>query len=131
MNKIIYGTLRECVDELWKMVFLDEKLPKFPRVDYAASVIENADSVEEAYKNAEGWFGFVEVGGLFNCDTFSLFFAHYGGGGVTAMEIEPAWECSEKESKELLMRRIGESTDSCGYGVLEPGDYTVFEIEEV
>ena len=32
---LVYGTLKECVDELWKKI--DFKSHKFPRVDYAAN----------------------------------------------------------------------------------------------
>ena len=124
MRKLIYGTLRECVDELWKIV---SRFPRFPRVDYAVIVDEEAKSADEAYDSAEGWFGFKDVGYEFDCDTISLFFAHYGGGGITAVEIDD--HCYEDEQKEILMQRIGESTDSCGYGVLEPGDLTVFEVK--
>ena len=30
--------------------------------------------------------------------------------------------------KEMLMSRIGNSTDLTGYGILDPNDYTLFEI---
>ena len=124
MSKIIYGTLRECVDELWKIIE-ENDYTYCPRVDFAAVVDEDAENGKEAYESAEGWFGFKDYGDDFNTDTISLCFAHYCGGGVAAMEID--LEHGE-DQKEILMNTIGYSTDQCGYGVLEPNDMTVFEI---
>lgn len=115
---IIYGTLRECVDELWDRM----DLAHMPKVNYAASVCEDEDSAEEAYGSAEGWFGFADLGSEFDSDTVMLLFGHWGGGGIECMELT-----GDEEEKEILMERIGSSTDSCGYGVLEPDDITVFE----
>lgn len=121
---VVYGTLKECVNELWKEI--DFKTHKFPRVDYAANVWDSAENAQEAFDGAEGWFGFADTSNLFDCDTFTLLFAHYGGGGVESMEMY--YGAEEEDLKEMLMQRIGSSTDQCGYGVLEPNDYTVFEI---
>ena len=123
-ENIYYGTLRECVDELWKHI--DFENLEMPKVDFAASAMENAKSAYEAYHNSEGWFGFQDVGDKFDCDKISLMFAHYGGGGIESLELTGEDEESEKE---YLMQRIGSSTDACGYGVLEPDDMTVFELD--
>ena len=116
---ILYGTLKECVDELWKTM----DLAHFPKVNYAASVMEDEESVKHAYDYASGWFGFADLGSEFDSDTVVLLFGHWGGGGVEVMEL-----AGDESEKEILMQRIGSSTDKCGYGVLEPNDMTVFEI---
>ena len=116
---IIYGTLKECVDELWKTM----DLVNFPKVNYAASVCENEESVKYAYDNASGWFGFADLGSEFDSDTVVLLFGRWGGGGVEVMELT-----GDEDEKGILMQRIGSSTDKCGYGVLEPNDMTVFEV---
>ena len=121
---IIYGTLRECVDELWKMI--DFKNGVFPDFDFAASVCENEDNACDAYDSGECWFGCKDIGKAFDCDTISLMIAHYGGGGITSMELTGEYP----DEKETLMRRIAEATDLCGCGVLEPYDFTVFEISK-
>lgn len=114
---IIYGTLRECVNEYWK------RIEDRPKVNYAAEVVENEESAEKAYGFASGWFGFTDVSDKFDSDTNVLLFGHWGGGGIECMEIT-----GDEEEKEILMQKIGASTDSCGYGVLEPDDITVFEL---
>lgn len=123
-ENVFYGTLKECVDELYKLIDFEHK--EIPRVSYSASTTINAETAYEAYTTAEGWFGFTDVGDVFDCDTISLMFAHYGGGGIECLEL---YGEDEELEKELIMQRIGNSTDSCGYGVLEPDDWTVFELE--
>ena len=54
-DHVFYGTLRQCTDELWKKI--DFKHNVFPRFDYAAVVIEDAETARKAYKTAESWFG--------------------------------------------------------------------------
>lgn len=118
---IIYGTLRECTDKLFKMIDFDNM--QFPDFDFAAVVSEECENADEAYEEAEGWFGVKDFGKNFDCDTISIMCAHYGGGGIRSLELT-----NEDDERESFMRMIGESTDEIGHGVLEPNDYTVFEI---
>lgn len=122
-GEYIYGTLKECVDELWKRI--DWKNRKFPDFDYAAFVGEDERNIDEVRHQADGWFGCKDVGNLYNADTFTLIFAHYSGGGVESMEL---WNDDDTDRKQMLIDRIGNSTDLCGYGILDPNDYTLFEI---
>ena len=69
---IVYGTLRECVNEYWK------RIEDRPKVNYAAEVVEDEESAEEAYRFASGWFGFTDVGDKFDSDTNVLLFGHWG-----------------------------------------------------
>lgn len=121
---IIYGTLQECTNELFEMIDFDNA--DFPDFDFAASVSEDCENEDDAYEEAEGWFGVKDLGENFDCDTISLMCAHYGGGGIRALEL--SYDSDEVDQKNDFMRMIGESTDEIGYGVLEPNDYTVFEI---
>lgn len=126
MNKkktVVYGTLEECVNEYYKRI--DFENGTAPNVDYAASVWEDCEDVLDAYESAEGWFGIKDISEEFNSDTVTLLFGHYGGGGVESLEL---YGDDPETEKEILMQRIGSSTDDCGYGVLEPQDYTVFEL---
>lgn len=125
--EIIYGTLKECVDKLFKRIEFDKSFPEF---NIAVDVIENAPSIKEAYTTAEGWFGCKDIGNEFDSDIFELIIFHYGGGGLQSMEIEP-YDIEEdlEDTKENFMKKIGESTDYCDYGVLKPSDYVIFEIK--
>lgn len=124
-GKVIYGTLRECVDELFKRI--DFRKAKFPDFDFAAIIEENlypSDFPSSPTDAAESWFGCKDLGNVFNTDTISLFIGHYTGGGIESMELRGEDIESEKET---LMTRMGSATDDVGLGVLEPEDYTMFE----
>lgn len=123
-ENIWYGTLRECVNEFYSLI--DFEHVEMPRVDYAAVVNEYVDTAYEAYREAIGWFGFKNVAKEFDCDTITLLFAHYGGGGIKSLEL--TGEDPETEKKEI-MSKITESTDAVGFGRFEADDYTVFELE--
>lgn len=119
---ILYGTLKECVDELYGMIDFDYNV--FPEVIYSACTPEDAETALDANKNASGWFGIVNCNKEFATDSVVLLFGHFGGGGIESLEL--TGEDPEKE-KEMIMQRIASSTIDCGYGALEPNDYTVFE----
>ena len=126
-GKVIYGTLRECVDEVFKRIDFEKTFPKFPDFDFAAIVEEGlqpADFSTDPTDNAESWFGCKDLGRVYQTDTISLFIGHYTGGGIESMELRG--EDPERE-KETLMVRMGASTDNIGFGVLDPDDYTMFE----
>ena len=120
----IYGTLEECVNEYWKRI--DFENGTAPNVDYAASVLEDCVDCDDALDSAQGWFGFKNVKEAFDSDDIVFLFGHYGGGGVESLEVTGEYEME----KDLLMRRIGSSTDECGYSVLEPQDYTLFLVND-
>ena len=123
-ENIWYGTFKECVAELWKVIDFDHT--EMPRVDFAVSVMENASTAYEAYRNASGWFGIKNISEEFNADTISLIIARYGGGGIEGLEL-----CGEDEEKEKadLMKRMSWSAGVCGYDLIKANDYTVFELE--
>ena len=120
-KNFIYGTVRECVEELWKLI--DFETWVFPDFDFAAWVDEDLtleDLEKHGWHCGELWYGCKELGNVFNSDTFSLFFGHYGGGGVASLEIyEDAPECEDD-----LIRAIRNSTN----GELEEDVPTLFEI---
>ena len=118
-----YGTLRECVDELWRRINFTEM--KFPDFDFALAQYGETD-FETAYENAECWFGVKDFGKKFDSDTISVMIGHYGGGGVEAMEIS-----GEEGEKEKLMKKISNAVeDILGGGISPDDDYVVFEIYE-
>lgn len=121
---LIYGTLRKCVDEVYKLINFDHL--EMPTISYSASTMKNAKTAYEAYRSAEGWFGIVNVRGTFDSDAIVMLFGHFGGGGIESLELNGE---DEEEEKELIIQKIGSSTDSCGYGVLAPDDITVFELD--
>lgn len=123
-GKIFYGTLRECVDELFTMIDFDNR--EFPAFDFASNVDEDYETVESAWNDAESWHGVKPITHLFGCDTISIVIAHYSGGGIQSMEFYD--DSSEDELKEMLIRKICESVDDIGYGWLNEDEYTVFEI---
>lgn len=126
MKTILYGSLCDCTRGLFDLIDWDGA---FPNVDFAAVVDEDAPSANAARKTAEGWFGIKDFGKKFDADTFSLMFAHYGGGGVESMELMPP-EDSERDAFETeFMEHIGASTSAVGYGALGPDDMTVFEVK--
>lgn len=49
-------------------------LAHFPKVNYAASVMQNEESIKRAYDYASGWFGFADHGSAFDSDTVVLLF---------------------------------------------------------
>lgn len=120
-NNLIYGTVRECVEELWKLIDFNEW--KFPDFDFAACASEGLtlkDLEKHGWHCGESWYGCKELRSVFDSDTFSLFFGYYGGGGVVSLEIyKDAPEC-----KDDLIRAIRNSTN----GELEEDDPTLFEI---
>lgn len=122
-ENIWYGTLRECIDELYDLI--DFEYYEMPIVNYAASAPEKAKSAFEAYNESSGWFGFKDIGNDFDCDTISLLFAHYGGGGIESLELTGY---DPEAEKKLLMEKIRNSTECCGYS-LRPDEYTVFELD--
>ena len=122
-ENIWYGTLKECVDELYSLID-DVKNGDILHVDYAAIVKEDAKTAYEAYREAESWFGFRNVSNDFDCDTLTLLFGHYGGGGIECLELTGE---DPETDKEEIMRAIANSTEALGIGRLEPNDYTVFE----
>lgn len=127
--KLIYGTLKECTDKLFKMIDFENMI--FPDFDFASCVDEDAESPEDAYESAESWFGVKDLGKSFDTDTISLMFAHYGGGGIESMELCYLKDYyDEEEPKKLFMQKIESSTSVAGIGELTPDDYTVFEILE-
>lgn len=122
-ENIWYGTLKECIDELYGLIDFEHKT--MPRVDYSAYAPEDAKTAYEAYSAAEGWFGIVKCENDFDSDGIVLLMGHYGGGGIQAVELTDE---NPEEEKMLLMRQIRNSADDCGYCLL-PHEYTVFELE--
>ena len=124
-GNVIYGTLEECVDELFKRI--DFGKAKFPDFDFAAVVEEDLkqeDFPSDPTDAAESWFGCKDLGRVYQTDTISLFIGHYTGGGIESMELRGEDIESEKET---LIARIGIATDDVGLGVLNPDDPTMFE----
>lgn len=122
-ENLIYGTVRECVEEVWKLI--DFKAMDFPDFDFAAWVSDYSTMGDlEAHGSdyASSWYGVKDLGNEFDSDTISLFFGHYGGGGVESMEI---WGDSP-EDKDLLIQKICDSTD----GELAEDSPTLFELRE-
>jgi len=131
-DKYIYGTLRECVDELWKRI--DFVKMKFPIFSFAAVVSDDITDPDQFAWDAEAWFRCVDVTKMFQGDSytgFSLIFGYYGGTVTECMELFMESSDDEKSLKETFMQRIGNSTDLYGYGILAPDDYTVFEVDTV
>lgn len=120
-NKIIYDTLENCVNKLWNMIDFENAV--FPDVDFATWVDENANSPEEAYDTASGWFGIKDLGKEFDCDTISIMIAHYGGGGIGGMELS-----GYENEKEYLIELIMSLTEKEGCD-LKRDEMTVFEIK--
>ena len=119
-ENLIYGTVRECVEELWKLVDLENRV--FPDFDFAAWVAEDLtleDLERKGWNCGESWYGCKELGGVFDADTLSLFLGHYGGGGVASTELS-----DDEEGKDELIRAIIKSTDE----ELKEDTPTLFEI---
>lgn len=118
----IYGTLKKCVDELWKRIDWEKKY--CPEVNFVAIVDESSVSVEEAWKSAEAWFGIKDVTKMFQSENIELIINYYGGGGLECIELID----DSEDTKLALMQRIGNATDMAGYGILNPEDTTLFEM---
>ena len=118
----IYGTLKKCVDELWKRIDWEKK--SCPAVDFAAVIDENCKTTEDARKDAEAWFGIKDVTKMFQSENIELIINYYGGGGLECIELID----DSEDTKLALMQRIGNATDMAGYGILNPEDTTLFEI---
>lgn len=120
-KNLIYGTVRECVEELWKLIDFENWV--FPDFDFAAWADEDLtleDLEKHGWHCGESWYGCKELGSVFNSDTLSLFFGHYGGGGVMAVEISD----DNPDCKDDLIKAIRVSTG----GELGEDDPTLFEI---
>lgn len=122
-GRYIYGTLNECVDELYKLIDFDNR--KFPEFDFAAWVDEDltVDDFRETKYPAdlgESWYGCKDISDLFDADTFNIVFGHYGGGGIVALEVVGDYEPEEKRD---IIKCIKISTDE-----LDEDSYTLFEI---
>ena len=122
-NNLIYGTVRECVEELWKLIDFDNWV--FPDFDFAAWVDEDLtleDLEKKGWNCGESWYGCRELGNVFNSDTFSLFLGHYGGGGIAGIEIND----DDSDYKNDLIKAIYISTA----GELKENTSTLFEIND-
>ncbi len=123
-NKI-YGTLKECVEELFKRI--ENCGGIFPEFDFCADCLEEAKSMKEAYNSSSGWFGCKDISELFdNTQSYSLVLDYYGGGATESADLD----MTDREDMEIIISRIGSCTDNIGYGVLNPNDYTIFEFKE-
>ena len=122
---IIYGTLKECVNEIWNMIDFDNM--KFPDFDYAAWVDEDIteEDIDEAVKKndasliGDSWYG-CRQNDDFDPDTINIIFGHYGGGGFCGMEI---YEEDDIYKQEIIASIINSTCDELG-----EDEYTVFEI---
>ena len=59
-NNFIYGTIEECVNEIWKMIqYINGKPRRFPEFDFCADVsrIESFDDDVKAIDIGTGWYG--------------------------------------------------------------------------
>lgn len=123
-NNLIYGTLNECVNEIWKMIDYDTL--QFPNFDYAALVSEDLtlEDLKRLGNNAgSSWFGVKNMTNVFDSDTISLFTGHYSGGGINSLEID------EYSKPEDLIDMIIYSTEDMSVEV-KADEYVLFELVE-
>lgn len=120
-NNVIYGTLEECVAELFNRI--DFRMSSFPDFDFATYVNDDItqkdmDDATDVCDLGESWYGCKDLGNkFFDSDTISVMFGHYGGGGIRALELYDD-ECMEPFIQTLI--------DSA-YGDLGRDSYTIFE----
>lgn len=121
-NKFIYGTIEECVNEIWKMIdFYDMEAPDFDfcgdvREDITETGIKNASTASEL---GNEWYG-CKVNRDFDPfkESINLIFGYYGGGYFDSICI---WD-EDEEFKDVIIRKICDATE------LKPDWKTVFEI---
>ena len=125
--EFIYGTLQECVDDLFERIDLTKPFPEF---DFAAEVIEDSEDADIVYDNATGWFGCKDMAKEFDSNLFELIICYYGGSGLECVEVGEDDGSFIEEEKRAMISVIGNATDIAGYGVLNPNDYTIFEYKK-
>ena len=101
-GRFIRGTFTECINKLWGLI--DAEQCSFPDFDIAVNVSDD-------FKDASVWFGCKDLAREFDCNTISVMFAFFGGGGVCAMEIQDGDEYEKKEFIDMIKN----SVDTCGY----------------
>lgn len=88
--KYFYGTIRECAEEVFRRIDLGKV--EFKPFDFAIYVDlyfeEKYPATTEISRLASSWFGCKDVGDAFDSNVPAVMFCHYGGGGVTACEID-------------------------------------------
>lgn len=127
-ENMIYGTVRECVKEILRMT--DENhFMKFPDFDYAVDTPEDLtlDDLEQ-YGNGIGeiWLTCRDIAEMFDGDTIHLVSAHYGGGGMNCLELDPDYM---DECEDSMVRLIENSSEDIGWGVTA-ADHILIELRE-
>ena len=120
-GKIMYGTIKECVDEIWNMI--DWNKCEFPDFDFCNDPYD--DITETDVMNAKdgndignGWYG-CKANDDFDPEftSINLIFGYYGGGWFDSLMMYD----EDDEYKDFIIRKICEATD------LTPSCKTVFE----
>lgn len=127
-KNLIYGTVRECVDELWKLIDFNHAI--FPNFDFATPyeglTLEDFKDSDSPLDFGESWHGCKDLGLEFDADTISLLFGHYGGGGIQSLEL---FGDDEVKEKKWFMRCIASSVEEIGYSRMLPDDYILIEVK--
>ena len=126
-NKYICGTVKECVEEIWKMINWNEM--RFPEFDFCGSydieelTEEELDTVKSPSELGSSWSGCKEN---FDFDSkgysINIIFGYYGGGWFRSMCIE----YEERNEKECIVNDM--INIICDVADLKPDWETVFEL---
>lgn len=126
-NKYICGTVKECVEEIWKMINWMEM--RFPEFDFCGScdieelTEEELDTVKSPSELGSSWSGCKENFDFDSKgDSINLIFGYYGGGWFRSMCIE----YEERNEKECIVNDM--INIICDVADLKPDWETVFEL---
>lgn len=130
-NNLIYGTVKECVTEIVNLINWDTM--ECPAFDFCASVndeitFEKLKLVKSGIYSGlfSAWYGCRDVSRIFEgeCETISLLFGCYGGGGGELVELM----YEERYEIESIIKWICNAIDNSTRGELKESDMTLFEI---
>ena len=119
-DRYLYGTVEECVNEIWKRIDFD--MMTMPSFDFCYNAFDNTEedviNAKDASNLGDGWFG-CKANYEFDPQHYSLniIIGYYGGGAFYSVCI---YEDSEESKKELI-------EGICNAAELKPNWETVIE----
>lgn len=124
VGRFMYGTVRECVNEIWKRIDIDEaKFPDFdfcddPGLDDSEDIEKEMGEAKEGTDLGSGWYG-VKANDDFDpgYTSINVICGYYGGGAFEGMAIDEY----DDVYKESFLRMI------CNVSDMEPEWKTVVE----